>query len=485
MRMMLSYKCLIVQISLAAWALGSPNVVKMGLSRRQTASNNGSFSVELGNFIPAGLYYVNVSIGTPAQVVQLQLDTASSDVWAFGVRSCDPNTSYCLGGAYSPNDSRTATVTDKGGFQISFDTPGIGVKGDWVKDDFSVGNMTIKDLEMGVATDAAGFNTGVMGIGFASSESNSTSFVDQMVEQGLTKSRSYSLWLDDLNSSTGSVLFGGYDSDKYHDDLVALPMQPNASGGFTDLAVTWTSFSLTNSSGAEIAISGQDFKEYAILDAGFPGILIPDEIYQEIAEAAGVLDDGRVDCQLRSVNATFNFGFGGPKGVVIAAPIYEFVIPGIFPNGTQITDTKGIEVCWFGMGPQKNRPLLLGDTLLRSAYVVYNLDDKWIAMAPTNFNSTSSNVTEIEPSSSLPAGWSSAPNITVGQTATGSITTGTSTPVSVSGTQTSGASTTASESGTQSSGASTSASASGSEASRVTTLATATITGGSGFLTAM
>ena len=219
-------------------------------------------------------------------------------------------------------------------------------------------------------------------------------------------------------------------------------MEPNASGIFTDLAVTWTSFSFTDANGTETPISGQDFRQYAILDSGTTHVLIPDDIYNNIASAAGVQDNGRVDCGLaKSMNSTFNFGFGGPTGVAIPVPVYEFVLPVIFPNGTLMTDENGNDVCVFGMEPQNNRSLLLGDTMLRAAYVVYNLDEKWIGMAPTNFNSTTSNITEIIPSSSLPAGWSSAPNISVSQTATGSIAPGGSVPATASGSVTSGFST--------------------------------------------
>ena len=38
---------------------------------------------------------------------------------------------------------------------------------------------------------------------------------------------------------------------------------------------------------------------------------------------------------------------------------------------------------------------MLGDTFLRSAYVVYDLDNNQISIAPTNFNATSSNIREI------------------------------------------------------------------------------------------
>lgn len=100
MRFKWSYNYLILQISLATCVLGSPNVVKMSFSRRmQHASGNDTFNVTLGNYLPVGIYYVNASIGTPKQEVNLQLDTGSSDVWAFGVHSCDTSTSYCLGGA--------------------------------------------------------------------------------------------------------------------------------------------------------------------------------------------------------------------------------------------------------------------------------------------------------------------------------------------------------------------------------------------------
>ena len=56
------------------------------------------FTVSLGNAANVGLYYVNALVGTPPQVVQLQIDTGSSDVWMFRNGSCDSSTSQCDGG---------------------------------------------------------------------------------------------------------------------------------------------------------------------------------------------------------------------------------------------------------------------------------------------------------------------------------------------------------------------------------------------------
>lgn len=57
-----------------------------------------TFDVSVGNADVVGLYYVNATVGTPGQDVQLQLDTGSSDIWMFGPNSCENSTSICAGG---------------------------------------------------------------------------------------------------------------------------------------------------------------------------------------------------------------------------------------------------------------------------------------------------------------------------------------------------------------------------------------------------
>jgi hypothetical protein len=52
------------------------NVYSQGLRRRAD-----TVTAALGNAETAGLYYANVSVGTPAQDLNLQIDTGSSDVW--------------------------------------------------------------------------------------------------------------------------------------------------------------------------------------------------------------------------------------------------------------------------------------------------------------------------------------------------------------------------------------------------------------------
>lgn len=86
----------------------SPKVVKMDLSRSPATSSSNvagrrlarrnSITVPVMNAVSQGLYFVNATVGTPPQTVQLQIDTGSSDIWFFGPDSCDESTSPCLGG---------------------------------------------------------------------------------------------------------------------------------------------------------------------------------------------------------------------------------------------------------------------------------------------------------------------------------------------------------------------------------------------------
>jgi hypothetical protein len=70
----------------------------LGLRRR----SGSTILATLGNAEMAGLYYANVTVGTPAQDVSLQIDTGSSDVWVPSTQASqcqDAANGGCAGGA--------------------------------------------------------------------------------------------------------------------------------------------------------------------------------------------------------------------------------------------------------------------------------------------------------------------------------------------------------------------------------------------------
>jgi hypothetical protein len=81
----------------------------------------------------------------------------------------------------------------------------------------------------------------------------------------------------------------------------------------------------------------------------------------------------------------FTFSADGPT---ISVPINELVLA--------MGVSRGEEVCILGIGPAGDSISVLGDTFLRSAYVVYDLENNQIALAQTVFNSTQSSIQEIE-----------------------------------------------------------------------------------------
>lgn len=160
-----------------------------------------------------------------------------------------------------------------------------------------------------------------------------------------------------------------------------------------------------------------------ILDSGTTLTYIPNDMAQEIATGVGAGSDPNagvyVPCSLMNSPATFNFGFGNSKGPSIQVQISEFVIP--YPpldDGSIPTDNDGNEICQWGILGADDSPNLFGDTFLRSAYVVYDIQNKNIGIAQTVFNTSDSDVKEIS-GSSIPGASSTATGAVVTQTASG------------------------------------------------------------------
>jgi hypothetical protein len=107
---------------------------------------------------------------------------------------------------------------------------------------------------------------------------------------------------------------------------------------------------------------------------------------------------------------TLDYQFAGPTGPVISVPFSELAVPLLDfqkDNPVPVTDDAGHPICRLGLSAPStpDEPLLFGDTFLRSAYVVYDLDNLQIGIAQTLFNVTDSNVQAItasEKGQSLP-----------------------------------------------------------------------------------
>jgi hypothetical protein len=344
------------------------------------------------------LYFANATLGTPAQTQRLHIDTGSSDLWVNTPKStlCQGRTRPCLlAGTYSANDSSTYEYVGSY-FNISY-VDGSGATGDYVSDSFTLGSTSLSRLQFGVGYTSSSAE-GILGIGYEVNEvqvgraglEKYNNLPGQLVADGSIASPAYSLWLNDLDASTGSILFGGIDTEKFEGELATLPIQ--AQGGiFSEFLVTLTSVSL----GGTVIASNQ--AQAVLLDTGSSLTYLPDQITEAIFEQVGAQYDSTeqtafVPCSIASNTSTLDFTFSSPT---IRVPMDELVIQVTSTNGRPLTFSDGTRACVFGIAPAGGSTAVLGDTFIRSAYLVYDLANNEISIAQTTFNATASNILEI------------------------------------------------------------------------------------------
>lgn len=383
------------------------------------------------------LYYMNVTIGTPPQPFTLQVDTGSSDIWIPSVQSdvCQfRNGEACALGAFDSSSSSSFISIYPGIFQIRY-VDGSEIQGDYFADTITLGDneITVQNLTMGLAQTASR-GLGIMGIGYSAGESITAidpdaiypNIIDELVTQGIINTRAYSVYLNDADSQFGNILFGGVDRNKYSGDLVALPVQPDdRTGQITSFTVAFTGLSVMDSAGNN-QLTRDNIAIPAILDTGATATYLPDDLANAIFEGVGVTTDPSygnvVPCSVGQEEATFVFQFGGTNGPTINVSLSQLVLPLLTLDGSTPTFSDGSEACSFGIYAAGNDPILFGDTFLRSAYVVYDLDNDQIALAQARYDVQDSDIQEFEPNASgIPGVVSVASEAQVTQTVSAAI----------------------------------------------------------------
>jgi Eukaryotic aspartyl protease len=233
---------------------------------------------------------------------------------------------------------------------------GSGATGDYIKDEFVLGQVGQAQMliQIGLAEKTSTY-AGIMGIGYDLNEATSTqypNFMDLMVNNDITNTKLYSIWLNDLDSSTGSILFGGIDTDKYYGTLYSMPIHPNGTGKYTEFLVDLTSISYTPQvGGSSIPITNSSFTTGVVLESSTTQIYLPDAIVADIYSKfnVSIASDKApyVDCKY-SNSSYMSFGF--ESGSIINVPYTDFInklyVPNPLPSNLSFTD-----VCSFGIQP--------------------------------------------------------------------------------------------------------------------------------------
>ncbi|KAH1979617.1 hypothetical protein KXW88_007074 [Aspergillus fumigatus] len=344
------------------------------------------------------LYFCNVTLGTPGQALRLVLDTGSSDLWCNAANSTlcsDSNDSCNISGSYDPSSSSTYAYVSSD-FNISY-ADGTGAVGDYATDILHIGGSTLRNLQFGIGYSSTS-SEGVLGIGYPSNEVQVGQYGKDtypnlpraMVDQGLINSNAYSLWLNDLESNTGSILFGGVNTGKYLGELQTLPIQ-KVNGRYSEFVIALTGVAFESESHHK-TYSSDALPAAVLLDSGSSLTYLPDSIVENIYRDLNVAYEpssgvGYLPCKLAGNNINITYTFSSPN---ITVMIDELLL-----DAGDLRFRDGARACIFGIVPAGDSTAVLGDTFLRSAYVVYDIANNEISIANTNFNSTEDNILEI------------------------------------------------------------------------------------------
>lgn len=210
--------------------------------------------------------------------------------------------------------------------------------------------------------------------------------------------------------ATGTILFGGVDTTKYTGALTTLDLLPQdieyndgtqasivyqfvvAVTGVTSSANGKTTTYLSNGDP-----TGQDTSDSlpVLLDTGSAAWTVPTRLYSKLAALLGseLDDEGNIACSAQSSDISLSLVFGG--AATINVPIRELLAP-VYDSATNVQNTtaSGEPLCTFMITPDTSGEaaqqgfLTLGDSVLRSMYVVFDLDNAQVSIAQAIANAS-------------------------------------------------------------------------------------------------
>ncbi|KAK4135076.1 acid protease [Trichocladium antarcticum] len=317
-------------------------------------------------------YAVDIEVGTPPQQITLILDTGSPDTWlnpSCKFASASGNQKDCQSFAqFDATQSSSINVTNSGDILV-YGSGNATIQ--YVYETLTIGSATIKDQIIGIAKESHLIPLGILGLSPPPGGRNEYPYVlDTMVDQGVIKSRAFSLDLRGVDNKNGALIFGGIDTGKYIGDLAKLPMlSPRESPrGGDRYYVTMTGVGITAPNGE--VLQSEAIGVPVFLDSGGTLSQLPTLIVQALV---GFFPDAEYDpksgfyylpCDIAEENGTIDFFFGDKA---IRVPLNDF-----------IWQIQGF--CILGVVAEDEEPIL-GDTFLRAAYVVFDQDNRNLHIA--------------------------------------------------------------------------------------------------------
>lgn len=332
--------------------------------------------------------------------------------------------------AVNPSKSSTYHALDPnkyGEFDITYQDE-TNVTGLMIQESVTINGVVLVNQTMGLALNSTeprslmglGFDTGVSTLDEADPDVQPYKYptvIDNLVSQGFIKKPVFSMYLNSLEDRQGNILFGGVDTDKFYDELVTMPIvafgdqsNKNGSAGYSVQLQNLSAIGLDTVSGGSLQ---------ALMDSGTTQTLIPSAWLKPIISHFEVEADSAgntwLDCAMAQKHGNIKLAFQ-----FVGKTIYVPMSTMIWRQTLSSSDTAGIHkdipdskswssICTFGLGSSDGKDAtdegtgVFGDTFMRNAYVVHDLENFRVGLAQSHQNSTTEKIVEVSDQGGIPS----------------------------------------------------------------------------------
>ncbi|KAK4097427.1 Asp-domain-containing protein [Parathielavia hyrcaniae] len=318
-------------------------------------------------------YLTPVSIGTPPQVLNLDFDTGSADLWVF---SSETSKSAVNGQTiYDPAKSSTAKKMQGYSWQIAYGDDS-SARGDVYTDAVTIGGLTVSSQAVEVAKTVSDAFTsdsdldGLLGLGF--STLNTVEPVQQKTffEKARPELDAPVFTADLRAGAPGHFNFGFIDPGAYTGNITYAPVDNNIGWW------VWTSSGYAVGSGAFTNTSSP-----SITDTGATLLLLPSSVVEDYyAQVTGSQYDhflGGYTLPCNGSTPDFSFGVGDSGATITVPGRYIEYAP---------TSTSG-KTCFGGIQADDGIGFsIYGDIALKAAFVVFDAGNMQLGWASKPLN---------------------------------------------------------------------------------------------------
>lgn len=319
----------------------------------------------------------SVTLGSQNVKQIVQLDTGSTELWINPDCNTAPPSekTFCQSiPKYNPSASTTSKKLTES-FDLEY-VDGSYALGLYYTDDLKLGSASIKTQQFGYANKTEDMAMGILGVGLHDPAQKYPTVIENLAAQKQINSVAYSLDLRGTKDPSGSIIFGGIDTKKYQCSLEKQAIIPPASStAYPRFAIYLKSVGQTTGSNSKTypaSVLGSSTSGLpVVLDSGSTISYLPAAAIQAIAAdfpGAKLVDSTNqvysTPCTPPAGSVDFTFGTK-----TIKVPYSELIRP--YTGG----------LCRIGI--QVSSLATLGDTFLRAAYAVFDVDNKniWLDQA--------------------------------------------------------------------------------------------------------